>query len=348
MTERFARVAGSNIRMACFAIASLLVVGAPPISAQGQTPNAATVIHISVDETHDMLTPEVVRGDEWIEEHTITLSGENGVSATVERRLVKSGAEHFSGGVNVITRGSDRGVIGENDGKIVWHVLGPQKLQRIFSGVQFISIMNIEIDRNDRCRVDVKYLLQQGYSDIVQPRAFMSTMGAMEHFTLPRVKTASCSIETQASGQPAAAHPTVIHATVDETHIRLPPYFLPNIEWIDEYTFTLSGKNHVSEKEIDKAVHGPEIDVERGGSFGGSGSVVWHVLSPNKLERIKLGAQFIITMDLEIGEDKSCRIAVKYLLQTGHADVVMMRADNGTMAHFTLPSVKRAACSIES
>jgi hypothetical protein len=48
--------------------------------------------------------------------------------------------------------------------------LGEKKLQRIFAGQQFLLVMNIEIDADNACHLDAKYLQQQGFI----PKALIS------------------------------------------------------------------------------------------------------------------------------------------------------------------------------
>ena len=83
-------------------------------------------------------------------------------------------------------------MMGDESGRVVWHVLGERKLQRIRVGDQFLTIMNIEIDSENRCQVEVKYLEQKGFTDVVIKRP---DNGEMAHYTLPRLVSASCSIE---------------------------------------------------------------------------------------------------------------------------------------------------------
>ena len=77
-------------------------------------------------------------------------------------------------------------------GKVVWQVLGPKKLRRLGEGKQTISIFDIDIDSANNCHIAVKYLLQKGFSYLIAKRA---GTGTEEHFTLPRLVSASCSIE---------------------------------------------------------------------------------------------------------------------------------------------------------
>ena len=152
-------------------------------SADGRAENQ-TVIHITYVETHDRLPPVEVRGVEKQHDVIATLSGRNQVTerSTSFNTTLRPNP----------TREEDSAIIGDNAGHVVWHVLGDRKLQRIFVGQQMLLIMDVDVNNNNQCHVDVKYLEQKGFTDIIAKRA---DNGELAHFTLPRVKNASCSIE---------------------------------------------------------------------------------------------------------------------------------------------------------
>ena len=56
-----------------------------------------------------------------------------------------------------------------------------------------ISIYDIDIDGANNCRIAIKYLLQKGFSYLIAKRAGTDKE---EHFTLGRLVSASCSIES--------------------------------------------------------------------------------------------------------------------------------------------------------
>ncbi len=171
------------------------------------------------------------------------------------------------------------------------------------------------------------------------------------------------SLLVVASGAAAYAQAekqTVIHAQIDEKHDRLPPYPLQDVEWVHEFTITLTGKNKVTETWKNTYIGnsmGPATAKQafvnstsrRDGALGHSdGTVVWQVLGPRKLRRIATGVQFIFMFDIDIDESNNCRIDAKYLKQVGFDDVVMKRADTGEMVRFAIPHVVSASCSIQS
>ena len=171
-----------------------------PDSAPAPAPSGnSTVIHGEIDETHDRLPPDELLGIERSHIFTITLSGKNHVSETWTGARLDSGprpgGQHGHWGSRTMYRtiyNESSATIGDNTGKVVWHVLGPRKLQRIFAGQQFLLMMNIEIDPDNTCHLDAKYLQQQGFTFIVHERA---DTGELAHFSLSRVVKATCSIE---------------------------------------------------------------------------------------------------------------------------------------------------------
>ncbi len=50
--------------------------------------------------------------------------------------------------------------------------------------------------------------------------------------------------------------------------------------------------------------------------------------------------------DIEIFGENSCTVQIKYLLQKGYSDIINPRVDNGELAHFSLPKLVSAQCSI--
>ena len=50
--------------------------------------------------------------------------------------------------------------------------------------------------------------------------------------------------------------------------------------------------------------------------------------------------------DIQISGENACSVQIKYLLQKGYGDIVNTRADNGELAHFSLPKVVSAQCTI--
>jgi hypothetical protein len=176
----------------CLGLLSLvLVVWAPALHAQGEK---QTVIHVSVDEKHDRLTPDIERDIEWVHEFTVTLSGKNAVSE-VQKNTFAGSSQHPATPkrqAHLMSENERQAALGQNGGKVVWQVLGPKKLRRIGVQGQSIAIFDIDIDGGNNCHITVRYLQQTGFSDTIGIRA---GTGTIEHFTLARLVSASCSIE---------------------------------------------------------------------------------------------------------------------------------------------------------
>ena len=167
----------------------------------------------------------------------------------------------------------------------------------------------------------------------------------------PVLAAAVAALVTAGSFSPArAAGDTTIEINFVETHDRLPPDERLGIVGQHQIVATLSAGNRVSENN--QAVFGRRNRsfVKQGQnseSLGdNSARAVWRVLGPHQLRRIFAGGQFLTVMDIAIGEGNSCSVAIKFLLQKGYADIVSKRADNGELAHFSLPKLVSSQCSI--
>jgi hypothetical protein len=169
-----------------------------PFAAWGAVAHAqtekATVIQIRFVERHDRLTPDVDRNIEWANEFTVTLTGKNNISET--QTSTYRGSSHYPATNALVTRISHTDTrdtaLGEGGEKFVWQVLGPRKLRRITTGIQFIMMIDVNIGEDNNCHTDVKYLKQKGFNDVIMKRAGTQNM---EHFTIPHVVSASCSIQ---------------------------------------------------------------------------------------------------------------------------------------------------------
>jgi hypothetical protein len=171
----------------------------PALTNNGPQGGRSTIIHGEMVELHDRLAPAELRGIRRLHRFTVTLSGANHVSETWT-----NGRDNRGGGQRMRMRGGSRGqriqvlqdendgVIGDNSGHVVWHVLGPKKLQRIFVGEHFLMMVTIEIDSDNKCSLEAKYLQQTGFESITMLRednAEPATYG------LPHVEETSCTIE---------------------------------------------------------------------------------------------------------------------------------------------------------
>lgn len=184
--------AETSARAGAALVAFLLAVSASGAIAQSVK---QTTIHISVDEKHDRLTPDFEPDIEWLHELTITLSGKNTVGEVGKNTFLGSPRHPATPRMQAnLTSDFARDVaLGRSDRKVVWQVLGSKKLRRIFEGKQTISIFDIDIDGSNNCHVAVKFLLQRGFTYLVARRAGTDNE---EHFTLGRLVSATCTIES--------------------------------------------------------------------------------------------------------------------------------------------------------
>ena len=167
----------------CFLLAgAVAALSGPPAIAAG--PTGDTVIQIDFAETHDRLTPDIRPG--IVAQHQIvaTLSANNQVSES-NQTIVGRRMRTF------VKQGQNSEALGDNSARVVWHVLGPHHLRRIFAGKQFLMMADIEISGESSCSVQMRYLLQKGYSEIISKRA---DNGEFANFSLPKVVSSQCSI----------------------------------------------------------------------------------------------------------------------------------------------------------
>jgi hypothetical protein len=180
MSDKWPRL--GRLGAACGALALLGL--AAPANAEGGKP---TVIRVEITETHDRLgpdpRPDIVRAHTFV----VTLSNKNQVQ---ENEVITKGGRRMQAGI-VKTVDNDA-TIGNANGRVVWHVLGPHKLQRIAQGGHFIFIWDIDIDESNGCHLDAKYLKQAGFENVMMKRA---DTGELTPFSLPRLMSASCSIQ---------------------------------------------------------------------------------------------------------------------------------------------------------
>lgn len=143
-----------------------------------------TIIQIDFAETHDRLTPEERPGIVGQHQIIATLSASKQVSESNETVVGRRKRQFVKQGQNSET-------LGNNSARVVWHVIGPHRLRRIFVGRQYLMMADIEISGDNSCNVQNKYLLQKGYPDIISRRA---DNGEPAHFSLPKLLSSQCSI----------------------------------------------------------------------------------------------------------------------------------------------------------
>jgi hypothetical protein len=167
-----------------------------PASAKDQPQSGkSTVIKGEFVEVRDRLSPAAQNGIRRRHTFTVTLSNTRHVdeawtdsapdmtSQSLDRRAKRDR--------RISRQDSDSATIGDGSQHVVWHVLGPQRLQRIFAGPHYLMMMEIEVSGSNACRLDARYLKQVGFESITleQPN------GTTAEFSLPQVENASCTIE---------------------------------------------------------------------------------------------------------------------------------------------------------
>jgi hypothetical protein len=170
-------------------LSTVFLVGAVGVEAQEKP----TIIHIKIDEKHDRLTPDIDRDIEWIHEYTVTLSAKNAISE-VQQNIFAGSPEHPATPRRMAKLASDQQrelVLGQNNGKVQWQVMGPKKLRRIGAQGQSLAMFDISIDDQNNCHITVRYLKQLGFADTIGIRAGTNTL---EHFSLSRLISASCDV----------------------------------------------------------------------------------------------------------------------------------------------------------
>jgi hypothetical protein len=166
-----------------------LLWACPPLYAASAAPSddpAAMTIHVTVIEAHDRITPTPIRG--IVKRHDIDVVVKpNRDIQEISRDTDMSPHPYSTNGGRSATLGSDKP-------NVAWHVLGPNKLQRMGQapGTQVLSVWTIETDANRGCHIDAKLLLQEGST---------VTAGKIQGFDTPatftnfKVLQATCTIE---------------------------------------------------------------------------------------------------------------------------------------------------------
>jgi hypothetical protein len=119
------------------------------------------------------------------------------------------------------------------------------------------------------------------------------------------------------------------------------------IVWNWDFTLTLSGKNSIHEQWSGHNQNNLQKSSSHDYSLGESaGSVEWHVLGANKLQKTVNYRQHTVTFTIETS-GKECHLNVAFRLKPGFKDTYTPRADNGEWTHFSLPQPIEASCTIE-
>lgn len=173
--------------------------GAPPAAADAPS-GKSTIIRGEILEVHDRLAPAAYPGILRLHKFTATLSG-NQVSETwtdtfnyKHKGMRMRGRRAIAKGIGNISelQDEDSGTIGAYTQNVVWHVLDQRRLRRIFTGQNFLLIVDIQIDDKNDCHIEAKYLKQAGFESITMTRTDTAEPAS---FGLPRIGRASCTIE---------------------------------------------------------------------------------------------------------------------------------------------------------
>ena len=120
-----------------FVLASAFAALSGPL-AFAASPTGDTVIQIDFAETHDRSSPDVRPGIVGQHQIVATLSADNRVSE-YNQTIVGRRKRSF------VRQGQNSEALGDNSARVVWHVVGPNRLRRIFVGRQFLMMTDIDI-----------------------------------------------------------------------------------------------------------------------------------------------------------------------------------------------------------
>ena len=149
-------------------------------------PQAASVtFHIVIEETHDRLTPTPKPGIIKRHEFTVVLRPNKQIYETWQQADVTRRFHADPGGERST-------MMGENNGKSVWRVLGDSKLRRIAANNETLIIWDIQVSSDKTCAIDVKYLLKAGVTYTTGKIAGTDIDATFNNF---RVLKATCTIE---------------------------------------------------------------------------------------------------------------------------------------------------------
>jgi hypothetical protein len=176
--------------VACSALALSFALCVAP-EARSKEPGAEpVVISGTIVSTHDRLPPDDVTGIIIERQYSITISGKNAVEEHWSSTPLRNARRELH--LPVSSTDSQR-ALGEDGATVAWHVVGPNALQRISQGQQFIIVMRFQFDdRNKTCSLDTRFVEQKGFNSVVMRRA---DNGQLAKFTLDRVLSTTCTVE---------------------------------------------------------------------------------------------------------------------------------------------------------
>jgi hypothetical protein len=170
---------------ALHALTALAPLTAPAIAAPSDDPGAMT-IHVTVIEAHDRVTPTPIKGIIKRNEFEIVVKPNKEI--TENHRLIDESSRASAR----VTSGGQSATLGTATASVAWHVLGPNRLQRMSQNGQMLMVWTIETDAGRGCRIDAKYLMQEG---VTVTTGKIQGFDAPATFTNYKVLQASCTIE---------------------------------------------------------------------------------------------------------------------------------------------------------
>jgi hypothetical protein len=153
------------------------------------------------------------------------------------------------------------------------------------------------------------------------------------------VLAAVTGVHAQANG------PTVIKGHYTEQHSLMEGDSGP-VTWTREFTITLSGKGAIHEEWSGRNNHNLQKSKNGDYTLGETaGSVAWHVLGANMLQKSINFRQHTLTFTIRTS-GKACHLDAVFRLKPGFTDMYAPHADNGEWTHFSLPRTLEAECEI--
>jgi len=151
------------------------------------------------------------------------------------------------------------------------------------------------------------------------------------------------------AGSAGTAHPQASATTVIHGHFVEEHYLMegeaPRIEWTWEFTLSLSGKGAIHEEWSGQNSHLQKSSTHDYTLGSAAGSVTWHVLGSNKLQKTVNFRQHTQTLTI-VTNGKECHLDVAFRLKPGYSDMFAPRADTGEWTHFSLPKTLESSCTI--
>jgi hypothetical protein len=145
----------------------------------------STTINIVVVETHDRLTPTPKPDIVKRHEATVVLHVDKKIDETFTNADITNRPHDDPGGERTAS-------LGENDGRTFWHVLGPNKLQRLWQNYDTLVMWTIKIGSDRSCSIDAKYLLKAGRRATAGKIAGTDVDATFNNY---RVLKATCAIQ---------------------------------------------------------------------------------------------------------------------------------------------------------